>query len=246
MNDKKDARNPSKLSRYVTVVAVGLIVGLVAALLMKTLNASAVSDKSYQDLQNSIIEYQRKNEELNNRNVHLYEYIRELEEDLASGKGGESFLRIVEEKEQYAIFAGLRAVRNKGVTITLTPMSGYKIQDIVIQQFVNELSALGAQAMSINDERKVATTEIRANQDSIIINGVAYSRESPFEIKAIVPPAKIDTYIVPYLETVAGNLRAQIGDDAVAITVRSEPSVTIPALEEDRIAYQKDLLMPVE
>ena len=79
MNDKKNTRNPTKLTRYVTVVAVGLIVGLVAALLMKTLNASAVSDKSYQDLQNSIIEYQRKNEELNKRNVHLYEYIRELE-----------------------------------------------------------------------------------------------------------------------------------------------------------------------
>ena len=246
MKEKKSANNPSKLTRYTTILVVGIIVGLVAALLMKTLNASAVSDKSYQDLQNSIIEYQRKNEELNNRNVHLYEYIRELEDDLASGKGGESFLRIVEEKEQYAIFAGLRAVRNKGVSVTLTPVSGYKIQDIVIQQFVNELSALGAQAISINGERKVATTEIRANQDSIIINGVAYSRESPFDIKAIVPPSKIDTYIVPYLETVAGNLREQIGNDALAIAIRSESSVTIPALEEDRIAYQKELLIPVE
>ena len=91
MNDKKDARNPSKLSRYVTVVAVGLIVGLVAALLMKNTKRISGERQSYQDLQNSIIEYQRKNEELNNRNVHLYEYIRELEEDLASGKGGEFF-----------------------------------------------------------------------------------------------------------------------------------------------------------
>ncbi|HZK29545.1 MAG TPA: DUF881 domain-containing protein, partial [Clostridia bacterium] len=174
-----------------------------------------------------------------------YEYLRELETELASGQG-ESYLRIVEEKEQYAVFAGLRAAKNTGVVITISPLEGYMMQDAVIRQFVNELSALGAQAIAINDERKAATTEVRTSQEVILINGIGYSRLSPFEIKAIIDPSKIDSYVVPYLLTVSENVKKQVGDQSIAISVRKEENVLIPALNEDRIAYQLELLKPDE
>ena len=234
-----------KWLQYASILVICILVGMVIALLMKNINAQSLGGKSLQELQNSIIDYQKKNEEVNNRNTRLYEYLRELEAELASGLG-ESYIHIVEEKEQYAIFAGLRAVKNQGVVITLTPHDGYQMQDAVLRQFVNELSALGAQAISINDERKVATTEIRTSLDNILVNGVSYSRSAVFEIKAIVDPAKIDSYVVPYLLSVGDSIRKQLADDAVTISVRKDENVTIPALNEDRIAYQMELLTPAE
>lgn len=235
----------NKWFQYVSLFLVCVLVGLVVALLMKNLNSTNLGGKSLQELQNSIIDYQKKNEDLNNRNTRLYEYLRELEAELASGQG-ESYLRIVEEKEQYALFAGLRTVKNTGVVITLTPLEGYQMQDAVIRQFVNELSALGAQAMAINEERKVATSEVRTSQDMILINGVSFSRSSSFEIKAIIDPDKIDSYVVPYLLSVGDSLKKQIPDESLSITIRKDENVTIPALNEDRIAYQMDFLEPVE
>ncbi len=231
--------------QYASLLVVCILVGLVVALLMKNLNAANLGGKSLQELQNAIIDYQKKNEDLNNRNIRLYEYLRELEAELASGEG-ESYLHIVEEKEQYALFAGLRPVRNAGVVISLTPLEGYKMQDAVIRQYVNELSALGAQAIAINEERKVATSEVRTSQDTILINGVGFDRGSPFEIKAIIDPGKIDSYVVPYLLSVGDNIKKQVPDESINITVRKDEKVTIPALNEDRIAYQMELLEPVD
>lgn len=235
----------NKWFQYVSLFLVCVLVGLVVALLMKNLNSANLGSKSLQELQNAIIDYQKKNEDLNNRNTRLYEYLRELEAELASGQG-ESYLRIVEEKEQYALFAGLRTVKNTGVVITLTPLEGYQMQDAVIRQFINELSALGAQAMAINEERKVATSEVRTSQDMILINGVSFSRSASFEIKAIIDPDKIDSYVVPYLLSVGDGLKKQIPDESLSITIRKDENVTIPALNEDRIAYQMDFLEPVE
>ncbi len=235
----------NKWIHYTALLVVCVLVGVVIALLMKNLNVANLGGKSLQELQNSIIDYQKKNEDLNNRNARLYEYLRELEAELAGGSG-ESYLHIVDEKEQYAIFAGLRAARNAGVVITLTPVEGYRMQDAVIRQLVNELSALGAQAIAVNEERKVATTEIRTSQDVILINGIGFSRSASFEIKAIVDPAKIDSYVVPYLLSVGDSLKKQLGDQSISITVRKEDNLLIPALREDRIAYQTELLQPVD
>jgi uncharacterized protein YlxW (UPF0749 family) len=234
-----------KWIQYASILIVCVFVGLAIALLMKNLNLINVGDTSIQELQNQIIDYQKKNEDLNNRNTRLYEYLRELEEELASGRG-ESYLHIVEEKEQYALFAGLRAVKNAGVVITMTPLEGYQMQDAVVRQFVNELSALGAQAIAVNEERKVATTEIRTSQDMILVNGVSYDRTEPFEIKAIIDPGKIDSYVVPYLLSISDNIKKQLADDSLTIAIRKDENVLIPALNEDRIAYQMELLEPVE
>ena len=243
--EKRGVSMNKKWLQYSSILLVCILVGAVIALLMKNLNTTNLGGKSLQELQNAIIDYQKKNEDLNNRNARLYEYLRELEAELASGQG-ESYLRIVEEKEQYAVFAGLRAAKNAGVVIMLSPLDGYMMQDAVVRQFINELSALGAQAIAVNDERKVATTEVRTSQDVILINGDGYSRLTPIEIKAIIDPSKIESYVVTYLRTVGDNISKQLGDQSITITVRKDESVLIPALNEDRIAYQLELLKPDE
>ncbi|MDD4540903.1 MAG: DUF881 domain-containing protein, partial [Eubacteriales bacterium] len=220
-----------------------ILLGIALALLMKGQNTSSLSEQNMQDLQNNVIEYQRRNEELSNRNAQLQAYIRELESDL-TGEGNEVLSRLIDERESYAIFAGLRPAVNSGVVITLRTVPGQKMKDSVLREFVNELSALGAQAISINDERKVATTEIRAKQDSILINAVSFDREQEFEIKAIMRPDDLEQYVLPYLESVSESIVAQLGDEAPSIRIEAQARVEIPALREDRTSYKFDLLKP--
>ena len=115
----------------------------------------------------------------------------------------------------------------------------------MLRQFVNELRALGAQAISVNDERLVAMSEIRASNDSIIINGNGYNRLDQFEIKAITDPDD-EAYILSYLELIRKSIidDVQFQNDQYDIHITALPELTIPALSEDSVAFKIDLLMP--
>ncbi len=229
--------------KTVTFTVVCLVLGILIALQMKNVNADQISEQNLEELQTKLIEYANKNVELQNRNTELYQYIDILEDDKASGSAQvDSILR---EKERAAIFAGLREVRNYGLEIRLSTAENHMIRDSVLRQFVNELRALGAQAVSINDERLVATSEIRASGSVIIINGNGYNRESTFVIKAITDPQKED-YILSYLESIRRSVTndPQFQNDQYDIRFSTLPELTIPALSEDSIAFQIDLLQP--
>ena len=222
-----------------------VLLGLAVALSLKGVNQGSITTRNVQELQNQVIDYQKKNEELNARNFQLYEYIAYLESAL-EGDSDAQMKHLQEERERFAIFAGLRDVHNVGVVITLQETKLGRMRDSVLRQFVNELSALGAQAVSINGERKVATTEIRANGDEIIINGVVFDRASAFDNKAILEPSRLESYTLPYLESIRKQIANDLSEEQYVIEIRVEQDVLIPALSEERIAYSLDLLKPVE
>ena len=182
--------------RSIAFTVVCMILGILIALQIKNVNVENLSEKNLAALQDKLIEYAKKNEELSNRNSELNEYIDILENDKAAGD--EQISAIIKEKERAAIFAGLREVKHYGIQITISCASDVPVRDSVLRQFVNELRALGAQAIAVNDERIVAMSEIRDNVDSIIINGNPYSRYGKFVIKAITDPKK-EASILSYL-----------------------------------------------
>ncbi|NLV47531.1 MAG: DUF881 domain-containing protein [Clostridiaceae bacterium] len=231
------------LVRNVALTAVCVILGVLIALQMKNVNLSNLREENIAELQTKLIDLINKNNELAERNAELYDYVQILENDKASGNA--QIESIVREKERAAIFAGLREVRNYGIVITVQSGEGIDIRDSVLRQFVNELRNLGAQAVSINDERLVATSEIRSSGSNLIINGNNYSRQEPFEIKAITDP-KNETSILDYLDTVKRAILAdgQIQSDQYSIQISPVPELTVPALNEDSIAFKIDLLMP--
>lgn len=231
-------------TRKVMLLITTVVLGLTIALSLKGINQASLTTRNVQELQNQVIDYQRKNEDLNDRNFQLYEYVRYLETALESG-GDDELTHIIDEKERFAIFAGMRDVHNAGIVIELQETKLGRMRDSVLRQFVNELSALGAQAISINDERKVATTEIRANGDEMIINGMVYDRADPFTIKSIVDPTR-EAYTLSFLESVKNQIVSELADEQYQITIKAEPDVFIKALSEDRIRYNIELLQPVK
>lgn len=97
------------------------------------------------------------------------------------------------ELERYKILAGLTDVEGEGITVTLKDstqevdptkdVSSYILHDSDLRTIVNELKSADAEAISINGERVIFSTEIRCVGPTIIINGNKYV--PPFEIKAI-------------------------------------------------------------
>ena len=92
--------------------------------------------------------------------------------------------------------AALTNVKGTGVSVliedSLKPIQSgenpnlYVIHDEDILRIVNELRAGGAEAIAINDQRLIGTSEIRCSGPTITVNGKVFG--APFTVKAIGDP----------------------------------------------------------
>lgn len=126
-------------------------------------------------------------EELNKR---FKEY-----EDSAS-KSDAALKNLQQDVEKYKVLAGLTDMKGPGIIVTVNdsdiqPRNGedpnlYLVHDEDLLKIVNELRAGGAEAISINDQRIIAISEIRCVGPTININSTRYA--PPYVIKAIGNP----------------------------------------------------------
>lgn len=90
-------------------------------------------------------------------------------------------------------FAGTSALRGPGLVVVLSDSAqepaakeeagAYRIHDRDLQLVVNAMFAAGADAVSVNDRRMVATTPIRTAGETIVVNFRPVT--SPYEVAAI-------------------------------------------------------------
>ena len=108
----------------------------------------------------------------------------------ASGQAGSEALRA--ELDQLEITAGLTDVEGPGVTVILEDSSSanltgdeadYLIHDSDLLSVINELRSAGAEAISLNGERILATSEVRCTGAVVTVNGRRYA--APYIIFAI-------------------------------------------------------------
>ena len=128
----------------------------------------------------------------------LYEY----ETDLT--KTGSIYTSMRDELSKIRDYAGLMDVVGPGVIITLNDSTKdlenvdhpelYLIHDIDVLEIVNELRAAGAEAISINNERVISTTNIECGGPTINIDGRRHA--TPFVIKAIGDPKIIEASVL--------------------------------------------------
>ncbi len=131
------------------------------------------------------------------------------------------------------IKAGLVALQGKGIIITLddtkpnTPVSTknpnlYLIKDEDILKILNELRAAGAEAIAINHQRILASSEIRTAGRFISVNNTNLA--APFEIKAIGNPETMETAL-----KMRGGVIETIQFWGIQVSVKSADTVEIPA-----------------
>ncbi|MGC8971758.1 MAG: DUF881 domain-containing protein [bacterium] len=121
----------------------------------------------------------------------LREQIRQYEESSAREK---TVLEgMLKELNRVKLWAGLLPVKGPGVIITLDDSKrkikvgenpeNYIIHDYDLREIVNELWSSGAEAIVINNQRIVVTSEIRCVGTTILVNGVRLA--PPYIVKAI-------------------------------------------------------------
>ncbi|MCQ1528125.1 DUF881 domain-containing protein [Lutispora saccharofermentans] len=150
------------------------------------------------DVSNVEIEINNLKKSVNELGMKLGEYEASLNES------GSIYDSMLDEWSKMRNYAGLEKVEGPGIIITLNDSSEnlgdtddpslYIIHDIDVLEVVNELRAAGAEAISINGERVLGTSDIECGGPIIMIDGNRHA--TPFIIKAIGDPKALEASVL--------------------------------------------------
>lgn len=132
--------------------------------------------------------------------------------------------------------ANMLEVSGPGIVITLNDsktlskpgenQNPYLIHDEDLLKTVNELRAAGAEALSLNDERIIATSEIRCAGPTVSVNNKRSS--PPYVIKAIGNPKTLEAAL---------NMRGGIVENlkvwGIQVSVKAEDEIVIKPYEDE-------------
>jgi len=187
-------------SRFV-LTAVCVSIGVLLAVQIRSAGnlTSAVPDLRTSEMRVMLMDAMRQNQILQEGLAELRRKVRDYELSLTEGEGALGLLRT--ELDRARLLAGITPVRGPGLIITLSdskrpPVHGddptlFIIHDEDILKLVNVLRAAGAEALSVNGERLLASTEIHCAGPAISINNTRVA--APFEITAIGNPAAMES-----------------------------------------------------
>lgn len=105
------------------------------------------------------------------------------------------------EVEEIEMYAGYTSVKGEGIIITLKDTDSTQIDAYDLLTLINELKGAGAEAISINGNRIVSTTDItEISPTKLVINTNAlkhqiHSMYSPYIVKAIGNPKYLESAI---------------------------------------------------
>ena len=184
----------SKLIMLITIAIICILLTSVMFVQFKTVRVverSGISDMRESELRAELTSWRSKTEEaeatLEENKKLLEEYNKDIENDNSSLELLKSELSKLETS------AGYTAVTGKGIEITVEDGEAtVSAEDILL--LIYELKYVGAEAISINDERYVTITDIVDVENKFIfVNGQRLV--SPYTIKAIGDPSYLESAV---------------------------------------------------
>ncbi|MCL6558118.1 MAG: DUF881 domain-containing protein [Firmicutes bacterium] len=187
-------------------------------------------DKSvpYGREQEQAMEKKQLEKELNQLEAEVADLTAKLEE---AGKGSAGAAgALLSELSKIRFYAGLTPVTGPGVEVTLdVPSAGpgtttgrYIIKDDDLLRVVNDLRGAGAEAMDINGQRIIATTEIRLAGNHINVNMVRL--EPPYKITAVGNAGTLKSSL-----EIKNGLAEYLNEFGVTTSIVMKDRVTVPA-----------------
>lgn len=205
-----------------SLASVCLILGVMLAVQFRTTEdlRSSVHFQRAEDLTQRLIKVEKERNDLQNQILEL----RQAASDHSTA---------AQQLEAIKLEAGLVPLQGKGVIVTVddtkpaAPTSSkkpniYLIKDEDLLKVLNELRAAGAEAMSINNQRLIASSEIRTAGDHISVNNM--SMAAPFEIKAIGDPATLENSL-----KMRGGIVETMQFWNIQVSVKQQDEIEIPA-----------------
>lgn len=190
-------------------IAIGLVCLIMAfgvTLQIKSVKYNkAVNNTDYTraaDLQALLRQEREKNDDLVKQVIQYKDDLQEIKSQ--ASKTGNLSEVLTTQLERAELLAGLTEVEGTGIIITLRDSRKKTdinldpnlniIHDSDILSVINELRDSGAEAISLNGERIVATSEVRCAGSTVSVNNNRYAE--PFEIKAIGDSANMENALL--------------------------------------------------
>lgn len=210
-------------SIYLSITLVAVFLGLIMAFQFRTTSAvdKGVPFNREQEL---VMDKKQLEKDLSQLREEAADLSAKLDE---AGKGNQIFA-LESELAKQKLYAGLVPLSGPGVEITL---DGYEharvtptpVHDDDLLKVVNDLRGAGAEAVAINDQRIVATSEIRLAGNHINVNMVRLS--PPYRVTAIGNAATLKSSM-----EIRGGLVEILSDRGISVVVKEQDNVSIPAL----------------
>ena len=194
-----------KVEGRVAIALVCIFLGVILAIQFKTVSQTiGTGVLPTQKSQQLAIELKKLQEERDG----LRKEIDDIEEKISQYEKGESEKNVYTENlykdlEKYRMFAGYADLKGPGVVLEINdpPMDvqlgeeSSIIDDYdIILQIISVLNASEAEAISINDQRYTAYTEVVRAGNHIEVNGVSVG--APIVIKAIGDPSLLESSLI--------------------------------------------------
>lgn len=212
----------------IAIAIVCLVLGLMLSIQFRTIKQGVgpVSEYRARELAAQLKNVKEENAKLQNVKNDYESKIKEYEDTASQGSLSAKILK--DELDQARILAGVEDVEGQGITVVVDDLKFSEkvnyplISYSMLLELLNELNAAGAEAVSINDQRIISTTEIRqVGGIHININTVSYA--PPFVFKAIGDPKTLEAAL-----RLREGIVERIETSGVAVTVTQEQLVKIP------------------
>lgn len=205
----------------------------------------ATQFKSVENLKAAAITYQRV-EDLTEQLKRTEKERTDLLLEVEKLKKENSLELFKKEMKELNLNAGTLRVQGPGVTVVIDDSKVaakpgdnpnlYLIHDDDLLKVINELRAAGAEAISINEQRLIATSEIRCAGPTVSVNNVRSS--PPYVIKAIGNPQNLDASL-----KMRGGVIETLKFWGIQVQTKKEEKISVPAYKGSfRFEYAK----PVE
>lgn len=177
----------------IAILLLSLVLGIMMTIQIKTAQTSTggvVSSQKARQLSAELKRLKDKRENLQEELGILENKIKAYEESQASSSTVTKNLK--EDIQRYKILAGYTDVTGPGIEVVIDASQPGQDEQMLTYNYemllslINKLNAAGAEAIAVNDERIVASTEIHLSADAgdnIVINDKPV--KAPYYIKAI-------------------------------------------------------------
>ena len=207
----------------ISIGTIALILTMVLFIQFKTVretDITAIETMREAELRTELASWKSKYDEISTKLQDTEEKISNYRNDIENNEKSSQLLE--QELIQTEKYLGYTDLEGEGISVKLDDTEYKQVESSDILSLVNELRLPGAEAISINEERVVSTTEI-VNVDTrfIIVNGKRIV--APYEIKAIGDKKYLESAI-----SIKGGYVDEIKGKEITINYSIEDNITIP------------------
>lgn len=220
-----------KARAHFALALVSLLIGLLLAVQIRSTGnfSSTVPDLRTSEMRVLLMDAISQNQALQEDIDELREHLQQYEKALTKGEGALGLLTADLEKAR--ILAGVVAVEGPGLVITMIDSlrvaaqgedpAVFIVHDEDILKITNVLFAAGAEAISVNDQRLLAISEIHCAGPSISINNTRIA--APFVITAIGNPEVMESSL-----RMRGGIMETLNYFGIDVSIKRVPMISVP------------------